>query len=988
MILSTGISPNIRGGDDDTPLHDAVGNGHVEVVQCLLKYGASITATNEHEQTPLEFAMDREGEAKDALDSYDGKDEEEKQALVQECEGFSGIVQLLRTWNKMTQQVVKRDSYGQTILHRACKDSDKILLQECIAYGADVNATDNSGWTPLHDASISGSFECADILLSHGSNPNALSFSNESCLHDAVSNDFPSVVRLLLQYGADAKLTNDKGQSAFDLLPQQCSQEMVDLSNIPASKWKPFKPPLFRQKPVSSLLHGAMVSEPHKHSNSNPHRKQNKSKSGGDTTSDHVSVTSGAEDAPKVRGITVNPQDAPYPFAWGGLDPSRGPFESSREEKKFMALWQKIAQTEGGRRESPIASAASGNKSASVELKNTESSAKRNARVASAKKNPIKPQPATRKKLYKSGTSVTHSTSSSDSDQSSLSMEEDKKRSVDSLKSPRNRKGTKQKRVDVRKRLVSGETSLHSSSQSSDGDDEQEEESEKSIGKTSAGKQKKSKSAGRNDSDASSVDVKASTEIRSRGYKRKNIDDKPRRSTSPSKQGSGRKQATNESATKRRRLSDDESGNNVNNGGMSSDLGDDKLFGDETDEEVQIDDQDMTQSVTVESLEAQKPPLPIAAITRIDTSVSAIRSLGMAPSSSLISDGFSSAPTSGLPSDGKVSLLQAQPSRPKKKKKSWLGISGYQRAGEGGETNTNDESNDNSGSQPASAEKPDQPDAVSGQINVSNSTIGKEEDVVVVVASPSESTVGQKTESTGGHRRSITSNASETPKGTNSSPISQQVSNNSFEVISVTENIHNAPMFWRKAILTSRLHKDEERSNKVKQQYAKFCMPLYALEIAIPQPTYPIVKHVSTKKTIGKPVYLVDLQVAYFLGMPSGRALLTKYPQVTRRVATQTEKAVLERTVVSQTLLQAIMAATPQSVKWIRWIQTAKGSKCLKLSDIDIHLLDIDSAFEEIPIMEQFKTLFEGFELQFDMSCDMHMCISDQIVDVYGCRDR
>lgn len=65
LMLAYDAEVDAPGGDGDTPLHDAVGNTHAKVVELLLKHGASMDLVNEHEQTALEFSIQKLNEAKE-----------------------------------------------------------------------------------------------------------------------------------------------------------------------------------------------------------------------------------------------------------------------------------------------------------------------------------------------------------------------------------------------------------------------------------------------------------------------------------------------------------------------------------------------------------------------------------------------------------------------------------------------------------------------------------------------------------------------------------------------------------------------------------------------------------------------------------------------------------------------------------------------------------------------------------------------------------
>src|SRR5690242_17876574 len=59
----------------------------------------------------------------------------------------------------------------QSELIEAIKSGKQTAVQEAIDAGADVNAQDNQGWTPLNWAAGSGHLELVELLLERGANP-------------------------------------------------------------------------------------------------------------------------------------------------------------------------------------------------------------------------------------------------------------------------------------------------------------------------------------------------------------------------------------------------------------------------------------------------------------------------------------------------------------------------------------------------------------------------------------------------------------------------------------------------------------------------------------------------------------------------------------------------------------------------------------------------------------------------------------------------
>lgn len=66
------------------------------------------------------------------------------------------------------------NSEGNILLHEACRNDSRIdVAKMLINKGSDVNAKNNSGYTPLHIAALNGSSEIITLLLENGADKNA-----------------------------------------------------------------------------------------------------------------------------------------------------------------------------------------------------------------------------------------------------------------------------------------------------------------------------------------------------------------------------------------------------------------------------------------------------------------------------------------------------------------------------------------------------------------------------------------------------------------------------------------------------------------------------------------------------------------------------------------------------------------------------------------------------------------------------------------------
>lgn len=90
-----------------------------------------------------------------------------------------------------------------------CKHIISMLLDS----GANVNARDNNGKTPLHLAVFYHCEEIVELLLKFGADIDAKDSNNEYVLHDASCVNNVTAIKLLLQKGANVNVQNNNGNT-------------------------------------------------------------------------------------------------------------------------------------------------------------------------------------------------------------------------------------------------------------------------------------------------------------------------------------------------------------------------------------------------------------------------------------------------------------------------------------------------------------------------------------------------------------------------------------------------------------------------------------------------------------------------------------------------------------------------------------------------------------------------------------------------------
>jgi ankyrin repeat protein len=112
-----------------------------------------------------------------------------------------------------------RDEEGRTPLHQAVLGNSLGLVGLLIESGATLDAKDRQGFTPLHFAAQEHTPEIARVLVGKGANVNAQDEDGNSVLWRAVfsARGRDDIVRFLLESGAHDDLANHEGVTPRDL---------------------------------------------------------------------------------------------------------------------------------------------------------------------------------------------------------------------------------------------------------------------------------------------------------------------------------------------------------------------------------------------------------------------------------------------------------------------------------------------------------------------------------------------------------------------------------------------------------------------------------------------------------------------------------------------------------------------------------------------------------------------------------------------------
>ncbi|MHC4351479.1 MAG: ankyrin repeat domain-containing protein [Planctomycetota bacterium] len=207
FLISEGADINAKPERGWTALHWVVGMGHKELAELLIARGAKVDSTDCNGNTPLHWAVDSYASSRRMFSIFGPEPAEEGKTLLPwRTEG--SLTDLTRLLIASGADVNAKNNGGDSPLIWAAKSADLELVKLLVASGADIKVTGTGAETRGYRWTWTGDREIPTFSLSRRAGRNASAAGGTTPLHFAAMQGDKNVVEFLIAQGADVNARN------------------------------------------------------------------------------------------------------------------------------------------------------------------------------------------------------------------------------------------------------------------------------------------------------------------------------------------------------------------------------------------------------------------------------------------------------------------------------------------------------------------------------------------------------------------------------------------------------------------------------------------------------------------------------------------------------------------------------------------------------------------------------------------------------------
>ena len=247
LLLKNGASTDIFNSADTTALMEACHNQHPLIVELLLRHGADPNIFKRWGPTALILAVDKDDvKITELLLEYNVdpnfrmKGNGDTPLMFASRRGNTEIATLLLE-RGANPNILKLDTDGSnnTALIMAAMKNQAPMVELLLEYNADPNLKNSAqnhtgslhdmyfGSTALHWASMEENYDIIKLLLEHGADPNIMNIRFKTPLYISVKNGDFNAVKIMLEHNGDATEIFDGGETLLYIIASRSDKHDI-----------------------------------------------------------------------------------------------------------------------------------------------------------------------------------------------------------------------------------------------------------------------------------------------------------------------------------------------------------------------------------------------------------------------------------------------------------------------------------------------------------------------------------------------------------------------------------------------------------------------------------------------------------------------------------------------------------------------------------------------------------------------------------------
>ena len=232
-LVSQGAEIDLGDRENTTPLQNAALSGQMKVVKYLLKKGADLQKIDDNGHNAVTWAA-----ARGQTEMFEYLLKKGADIMIEGKGGTAALrsaayynhIDIVKLLLKKGVPLEERNSYGYTPLLSATSAGNCEVMQLLIDAGADINVKlSENNESLLHNAAMSGKVDAIDLVISNGADIEARDNFGRSPIFFSLYSREPAALAKMIEKGADVNVKNEDGATLVQVAARVEMPEMVKM---------------------------------------------------------------------------------------------------------------------------------------------------------------------------------------------------------------------------------------------------------------------------------------------------------------------------------------------------------------------------------------------------------------------------------------------------------------------------------------------------------------------------------------------------------------------------------------------------------------------------------------------------------------------------------------------------------------------------------------------------------------------------------------